>query len=210
MSNQEQTQAQVHSDVLEATYNFRKNKETGHKRATVEVKIPAPTANEIIAILEDDSDANKKTRALVLEQIYQPIIAAVRSRVDANEDFDQAFFDTLPKSDFSLHTLANLPRSERSTTTKEELEAFADSYVAVMVEAGKISAKAGDQAKVLIVGRFKQVAGDTAVLSKMQTRLNEYMELVDDATAMEHEKAVTTLITKLDDALSADFNADAL
>lgn len=195
---------------LEVTYNFRTNKETNIKRKSVELKVSVPSAEEIAELLLSTEKTDEKTKNLILDQVYAPIISAIRARVDANEDFNQEAYDAIPADQFYLSTIANLPRSERSTTTKEELEAFADSYVSVMVEAGKISAKGGEQAKALIVGRFKQVAGDMEVLKKMSTRIDEYAELAEAEVFAEHEKAITTLVTKLNEALSVDFSAEIL
>lgn len=192
---------------IESDFSYRKNKDD-YKRPTVTVSYDAPNAGEIATLLQENADV--KVTNLITDAVQGLLTSYVRTFVDADTEFDQAKLDALiAEGKISLSAIANLPASERNTTSKDDLEAFSKSYIEVMhahtdKDLKKIQAAAG-----LFVERFRRVAGDNEILAILQGQLEQYVEFAGDALA-EHEKAVTYLSTKLAELLSIKVTAAEL
>lgn len=197
------------SALLKNEFTFRANRETGYKRPSVEVEFSVPTAEGLIEVLKNEEDP---AHELVLSTVHGLITSYIRSAyIDSNEDFDQETCAALDaEGKFSLQTIATLPRSERNTLTKDDLEAFAKTYVQFMPEITGKDPKKIQAAAGLFVERFKRCAGDRDVLTILQNQLAQFVESVDAAHVEQHEKAITYFTNKLTELLDLKVTADSL
>lgn len=187
-------------------FNFRTK--DGYKRPTVTVEHDVPNADGIMEAL---SSGDEKVVGLITSTVQGVIISHLRGYVDSDADFDQAKCDALySEGKISLEAIANLPKSERSMLTKEDLEAFAKDYMEIMPEVtGKAKEKVAAAAG-LFIERYKRVAGDNAVLAVLQEQLTTFIENAGDEVVGRHEKALTYLVAKVEELLSIKVTADAL
>lgn len=201
--------SQQDTQVAEVDYSFRKNKESGLKRETVSLQIPVPTASAVVAILEDQSDEGKKTRTVIMDAVQAIVTTYVRSKVDQDDSFTQDTLNGMAE-DITLHKIANLPRSERSTVSKEELEQFAATYVTLMPELSGITKQGAETAGNIFIARIRTATGNDAVLTKLQERLQEFVEKAPEDVIGEHTNAITYLLGRLEEALGINYDANAL
>lgn len=187
-------------------YNFRTK--DGYKRPTVSVELDVPNAEGIVALLHS---GDEKVVGLICDSVQSVLTAHVRSYVDGDTDFDQSKLDALvAEGKISIEAIANLPKSERSMLTKEDLEAFAKDYIAIMPDATGKTAEQVAKAASLFVERYKRVAGDNAVLSILQQQLGVFMEAASADVLERHERSLTYLATKVEELLSVKITADVL
>ena len=187
-------------------FNFRTK--NGLKRPTVTVEYDAPSAEGVMELLGSD---DPKVVSLVTETIQGLLTGYVRGFVDNDADFDQAKLDQLvAEGKISIEAIANLPKSERSMLTKEDLEAFATDYLAIMPEVTGKSAERVAAAAGLFIERFKRCAGDNDVLSVLQDQLAVFVEAASPEVCEKHDRAINFLATKVAELLSVKVTADAL
>jgi hypothetical protein len=159
-------------DFKEVKFNFRtmKDEATGleTKRATIETKIPVPSVEGIIAILEAGGKSLELLQEAVADVIYQ------RARELLAEDEKATDVDV---SKLSWEVIANLPKAERKGRgiPKELWEEFAKDYVAVMPSVtGKTAEQVGNAAKILL-NKFSAVKTNKPVLSLLKGQLALYL-----------------------------------
>jgi hypothetical protein len=195
------TQTKVATD-----FNFRTKK--GYKRPTVSVEYTAPTADGIVELLQSDDD---KVRNMIVDNVQSIIKDHIRSYVDEDLDFDQEKLDAIAEQGkVTLEHIAHIPKADRNTLTKDDLEQFAQDYISVMPE---ITGK--DQARVqaaanLFVERFKRAAGDNQVLEVLKSQLETFVDNAPDEMVENNERVITWASNKLDELLSIKVTADAL
>lgn len=191
---------------LESSFSFRTK--DGVKRPTVVVEYDVPSAAGIIEYLQGQDE---KVIALITDTVQGVITTYVRSFVDADAEFDQAKLNELvTEGKINLETIANLPKSERNTTSKEDLEEFAKDYIAIMPEATGKSKEKVATAAGLFVQRYKTVAGKKDVLNVLQEQLGVFVEKAPQDVVEKHSKAISYLADKVGELLSIDVTADAL
>lgn len=187
-------------------FNFRTK--DGYKRPTVSVELDLPTAEGVATLLASE---DAKVVSLVTDTVAALLTSYVRGFVDADVDFDQAKLDALvAEGKISIEAIANLPKSERSMLTKEDLEAFAKDYMEVMPAATGKSPEKVAAAAGLFIERYKRVAGDNAVLAVLQEQLGVFMEAATPDMIQTHERVLTYLASKVEELLSVKVTADAL
>lgn len=192
--------------LAELTFNFRTK--DGIKRPTVTVEGVLPTTEGLIQILQGDDEKQKE---LLHYLVGSAIQGHVRSFVEADEDFGQDAYNALlegGKVDFAA--LANLPKSERNTLSKEQLEEFAKDYIQYMPEITGKEVKKVQAAAGLFVERYKRVAGDNAVLAVLQEQLGVFVENAPEEVTSKHDRAIGYLAEKVEELLSVKITADAL
>lgn len=193
--------------LIEKDFSFRQNKE-GYKRPTVTLAIGVPSLDGVATLL---SSEDQKVQALIVSLVQDTLTGYVRKFVEEDQDFDQAKFDALvAEGKISIEAIANLPRSERNTIGKEDLEEFAKDYVAYMPAITGKDVKKVQMAAGLFIERFKRVAGDNAILTVLQTQLGQFVEGVSEEVLAKNERVVTYLSSKLEELLSLEVTADAL
>lgn len=191
---------------LEASYSFRTK--DGVKRPTVNVEMDVPNAAGIVEFLQGD---DQKVVALIVDNIQGVISSYVRKFVDEDQEFDQAKLDALvAEGKISLEAIANLPKSERNTLSKEDLEEFAKDYIAIMPGITGKDVKKVTTAAQMFVQRYKPVAGKQDVLEVLAEQLGVFAEKAGDEMLEKHVRVVNYLADKVQELLSIDITAEAL
>lgn len=187
-------------------FNFRTK--DGVKRPTLTLEYDVPTAEGVAELLVSE---DAKVVTLITEVVGALLTGHIRGYVDADLEFDQAKLDALvAEGKISIAAIANLPKSERSMLTKEDLEAFAKDYVAIMPEVTGKSAEKVAAAAGLFIERYKRVAGDNAVLSVLRDQLSVFVDAAGADVLEKHERAISFLANKVEELLSVKVTADAL
>lgn len=181
-------------DVKDFKFNFRKD-ELGNKRAPVELRLPTPSVEGIVAILE----AGGKELELLLDTCADVIAAQARSIVDAREDISQ---DNFPMDQVLWTTIANLPKAERrgGGISKELWEAFAKDYVEVMPSVTGKSIEAVTNASKILLNKFSAVKTNKPVLSLLKGQLALYVTASQNAE--QFTDCVEFLVNKADALLN--------
>lgn len=201
MSDNQITQAQK--------VEFRFRERDGYKRPTLELNIPLLTLQGVATGIATDQDGNPvdpKVATLVVDTVNGPLIAYVRSAINADENFSQDTLDEMvAKGEVSLTHLANLPRSERNVTTNADLAAFAKAFVEVAAEVEqteqRIASVNGAQvAAQAFVDRIKAAAGKNEILDKLTEMLEKFAEAASEELIAEHAATIEWLFTKLSEA----------
>lgn len=193
--------------LAQQDFGFRKNKE-GYKRPTVSLEIPVLTVEGIAELLTSE---DSKVTDLVVDLVNAQVISHIRTFVEADENFNQESLNALlAEGKISIEAIANLPRSERNTIGKEQLEEFAKDYVAIMPEATGKDVKKVQMAAGLFIERFKRVAGDNKILAVLQEQLGVFMEAASPEVLERNERTLSYLANKLEELLALEVSADAL
>src|ERR1700748_615409 len=125
--------AQTAGMTFPQDYKFRFNKdELGNQRPAVEVKIPVPSYNGLVSIINNaETPDGKKAFDLLQQAAARVIIDEVRSFVAENANASQ---DTIPWTKFTFEEIAKIPQGIRGVSAigKELWDKFANAYVAVM------------------------------------------------------------------------------
>ena len=188
---------------------FRFRERDGYKRPTLELTVPLLTLQGVAAGIATDQDGNPvdpKVATLVVDTVNGPLIAYIRSAINADENFSQETLDEMvAKGEISLTHLANLPRSERNVTTNADLAAFAKAFVEVAAEVEhteqRIASVNGAQvAAQAFVDRIKAAAGKNEILDKLTEMLEKFAEAASEELIAEHAATIEWLFTKLSEA----------
>lgn len=193
-------------DVKEVKFHFKKQKDeaTGleSKRPTVELSLPVPSVEGIIAILE----AGGKQLELLQEAVADVIFSRARELVNEKEDITQ---DNFPMAEMSWEKIANLPKAERrgGGIAKELWEEFAKDYIAVMPGVtGKTADQVGNAAKIFL-NKFAAVKTNKPVLKLLKDQLGLY--ITNSPNAEQYTECVEFLTNKADALLNMS-DADLL
>ena len=191
---------------IEQSFAFRTK--DGIKRPTVSVEFDSPNAAGLIQLLQSE---DPKVVSYLEDMTSSALAAHIRTYVDSDENFNQETLDAMvAEGKISIEALANLPKSERNTLTKEQLEDFARDYIAIMPEVTGKDVKRIQMAAGLFAERFKRCAGDNTVLAVLQEQLGVFIEAADSEVLSKHERALEYLAAKLEELLSIKVTADAL
>ena len=160
-------------DAKEFKFNFKKvrDENTGleTKRPSVELTLPVPSVEGIIAILETGG----KSLELLLESVTDVIASRAREIVNEKEDINQANF---PFGQLAWEVIANLPKAERrgGGISKDTWEDFSKDYISVMPSVtGKTAEQVGNAAKILL-NKFNAVKTNKPVLKMLKAQLGLY------------------------------------
>ena len=160
-------------DAKEFKFNFKKvrDENTGleTKRPSVELTLPVPSVEGIIAILETGG----KSLELLLESVTDVIASRAREIVNEKEDINQANF---PFDQLAWEVIANLPKAERrgGGISKDTWEDFSKDYISVMPSVtGKTAEQVGNAAKILL-NKFNAVKTNKPVLKMLKAQLGLY------------------------------------
>ena len=196
------TQTQVHANydnTVEAkdfSFHFKKDK-LGNKRPSVELKLPVPSVQGIITILEKGG----KGLELLQEAVSDVIRSQAASIVSDNETISQA---TFPVDQISWDFIANMPKADRrqSSIASEVWEAFAKDYIEVMQSVTGKSVDAVTNATIVFLKKFSIVKTNKDVLKKLKEQLGLYME--NSRNAEQFTEILELLISKADAYLTAN------
>lgn len=186
-------------DEKEVKFSFRtvKDEATGleSKRPTIEQKIPVPSVEGIIAILE----AGGKQLELLMESVSDVIIARAKEILADDEKLTEVPLDLL-----SWEVIANLPKAERKGRgiPKEIWEEFSKDYIAVMPSVtGKTAEQVGNAAKIFL-NKFQQVKSNKPVINLLKGQLAMYIN--SSPNAEQFSECVEFLVNKAETLLAAD------
>lgn len=196
------------SNTKRISQDFAFRTKDGIKRPTVTVEFDVPTVEGVQALLVSE---DPKVVELVTGLVGDLLTGYIRTFVDADDQFDQSKLEELVAAGkVSIEAIANLPKSERNTITKEHLEEFAKDYIEAMVVITGKDIKKVQTAASLFMERFKRVAGENSVLAVLQEQLGVFIEGAGDEVVAKHEKVLSYLASKLEELLSVKVTADAL
>ena len=191
-------------DVKEYKFHFKtvKDKESGieTKRPTIEIKLPVPSVEGIIAILE----AGGKQLELLQSAVSDIVVAQARSLLSDNENMTA---DNFPYAQCTWEFIANMPEAEKRGRgiPKEVWEEFAADYIEVMPSiTGKTSEQVALAAK-LFLNRFQQVKTNKPVIGKLREQLAIYAN--NSKQAENFADCIKFLDDKANDLLEADETA---
>lgn len=217
-----QTETAVANDASAATsltypraQRFRFNKDdTGFQRPAVEVQIPVPSFNGLVAILQNAQTAEgKKAYDLLLDAAASVVIGEVRGYVADNTNASQ---DTIPWDKFTFQAIANMPAGVRgaSSIPKELWEKFAKSYVAIMPTKSSATPEQAAARVGILVQKFRPLTGNpdrSKIIENLMATLAVYVEAV--GSEGEEFSPILEFLSKKADELKAEntvVTADAL
>jgi hypothetical protein len=183
-------------DVKDFSFHFKKDK-LGNKRPSVELKLPVPSVEGIVAILEKGG----KELELLQDAIYDVIRSQAAAIVSDDEKASQATFDI---SKILWTTIANMPKADRRSSAIDAAvwEAFAKDYIEVMPGVTGKSAEAVTNATVVYLKKFSIVKTNKDVIGKLKDQLGLYLE--HSKNADQFAEILDLLVSKADSYLSAN------
>lgn len=155
-------------DLKEFKFHYKKD-ELGNKRETTELKLPVPSVEGIVAILE----AGGKGLELLLNVVGDATAAQARAILNENASMTTAQF---PTEQCTWDFIANMPEAEKRGRgiAKEVWEDFAADYLAIMPGlTGKTEEQVSLAAK-LFLNKFQSVKSNKPVLKKLKEQLAVY------------------------------------
>lgn len=183
-------------DSKDFTFHFKKDK-LGNKRPSVELKLPVPSVEGIVAILEKGG----KELELLLDSVYDVIRSQAATIVSDDEKISQA---TFPTAQVLWSAIANMPKADRrsSAIATEVWEAFAKDYIEIMPAVTGKSTEAVTNATVVYLKKFVIVKTNKDVISKLKEQLALYME--HSKNLEQFTDILELLISKADSYLNAN------
>jgi len=183
-------------DVKEFKFRFRKD-ELGNTRPAVELKLPVPSVEGLVAILE----AGGKPLDLLLAAAEDVITSQARSLLNDNESMTVANF---PTEQCLWNYIANMPEAEKKGRgiAKEIWEAFGKDYVEIMPAATGKTLEAVTLASKLLCGKYQQVKSNKPVITKLKEQLAIYSNTSPNAESF--YDCIKFLDEKADELLADD------
>jgi hypothetical protein len=181
-------------DLKEFKFRFKKDK-LGNQRPSIELKVPVPSVEGIVAILEKGG----KGLELLQEVVADTVRSALVGFVADDEKISQ---ETVPLDKLTWDAIATAPRAERKTIADEVWEAFAKDYIDVMPGVTGKSVEAVTNATVVFLKKFTIVKTNKEVLAKLKEQLGLYME--HSKKAEEFAEVLELLTSKVDTYLKAN------
>jgi hypothetical protein len=182
-------------DLKDFKFRFKKDK-MGNQRKTVELKLPVPSLEGIVSILESGSQAAQQ---LLLDVVYDCVRDVAGTIVGDSESITQENF---PLDKITWEAIATQPRAERTKIAQEVWDAFAADYLDVMPA---VTGKNNEQLSAAVsvyVKKFTLVKTNKEVLSMLKTQLGLYME--HSKKAEEFTEILDLLLGKVDTYLKSD------
>lgn len=183
-------------DIKDFSFRFKKDK-MGNQRSKVELKLPVPSYEGVIQILQ----AGGKQLDLLMDAMYDVVRSVAADVVAENEKISQENF---PVDKITWKAIAEMPKEDRrsSTIAKEVWEAFAADYLEVMPGVTNKSAEAIGNAVEVYLKKFTIVKGRKDVLGKLKDQLGLYME--HSKKAEEFQEILDLLFKRIETYLAAD------
>jgi hypothetical protein len=183
-------------DSKDFTFHFKKDK-LGNKRPSVELKLPVPSVEGIVAILEKGG----KELELLQDAIYDVIRSQAAAIVSDDEKVTQT---TFPSANVLWSFIANMPKADRRSSSIDPAvwEAFAKDYIEVMPAITNKSVEAVTNATVVYLKKFAIVKTNKDVLAKLKDQLSLYLE--HSKNAEQFAEILDLLTSKADAYLGAN------
>ena len=197
-------------------YHFKKD-ELGEKRPTVELLIPVPTMEGIIARMQDETRTKndkgeedkltngEKVQNLILELLADLTANHGRLQV-ADEKNPVNKQEELDLSKLDLTYIANIPPAERrgGGISKETWEAFFKDYTTVMQEVTGKKKEQVENAAKLLVARLQPVKTQKKILAFLKDQLNLWFTSTSDEAREELGEVQEFLTNKIDEFSKRD------
>jgi hypothetical protein len=183
-------------DLKEFKFHYKKD-ELGNKRETTELRLPVPSVEGVVAILETGG----KGLELLLNVIADAVAAQARAILNENVSMGAAQF---PTEQCLWQFIATMPEAEKRGRgiAKEVWEDFAADYLAIMPGlTGKTEEQVSLAAK-LFLNKFQSVKSNKPVLKKLKEQLAVYTN--GSPNAENFVDCVKFLDEKADSLLVAD------
>lgn len=193
-------------DIIATKFHFKKakvvdseGKETGIevKRPSLEIPIPRPSVEGIVAIIE----AGGKQLDLLMEAVFEIPVSRARELINSDENITA---DNFPYNQLAWEAISNLPKAERrgGGISKESWEEFAKDYIAVMpAVTGKTAEQVGNASKIF-VNRFNSVKFQKQILKLLKAQLAIYAD--NSPNAEQFVEVIEFLSNKADSLLNMD------
>jgi hypothetical protein len=183
-------------DTKDFAFHFKKDK-LGNKRPSVELKLPVPSIEGIVAILEKGG----KELELLQDAIYDVIRTQAAGIVSEDEKSSQT---TFPMDKVFWSFIANIPAKDRRSSSIDATvwEAFAKDYIETMPGVTGKSAEAVTNATVVYLKKFSIVKTNKDVIGKLKDQLALYLE--HSKNADQFSEILDLLISKADSYLNAN------
>lgn len=146
------------------------------ERDNFEVQLPFLTDEGLAAILMGDDVKQKDA----IRNAANSLIAQVARKQVAEGAKNQADLDMAALSWASIANMSASDLNETSAPTKEELDALADDYTAIMPAAVGISVEAAKLASSHFRNKFRTVKLRDDLITKLLARLGEWFEKTAD------------------------------
>ena len=158
-----------HYVLVPQKFSFKKD-ELGNKRDTVELQLPKPTFDGILAALEVEKQAQYVIDCVFADQVFQAKLQVGHETSPVNKQED------LDISKLTIDAIANLPPSERKGAgiAKEVWKQFAEDYIAIMPSLQGKSVENVTNAAKIFVARMQPCKTNKPVLSRLKDYLNLY------------------------------------
>lgn len=195
---------QANYAVNEVTYSFRQK--DGVKRPSLTLNVVQLTALGVIAALQS---GDEKTVEYITDLVNGAQTSYLKSFVDSDIEFNQEAYEKIADQ-LTLEVIANLPRAERNVVGKDDLQAFAKDYIAIMPEiTGKEKVRI-ETAASLFVEKFKRVAGKKDALAVLKEGLETFAEKAPEQMQEDHARTLMYLLGKVEELMGVDIDAGAL
>ena len=183
-------------DQKDFSFFFKKDK-LGNKRPSIEIKLPVPSVEGIVAILEKGG----KELELLQDAIYDVIRGQAASIIGDDEKLTAA---TFPTAQVLWSAIANMPKADRRSSAIDQAvwEAFAKDYIEVMPSVTGKSVEAVTNATIVYLKKFSIVKTNKAVLAQLKDQLALYLE--HSKNAEQYVEILELLNAKADSFLSAN------
>lgn len=183
-------------DMMDASFRFKKDK-MGNQRQKVEGKIPVPSVEGLIAIIE----AGGKQLELLRDCTYDLVRGVVGEAVGSDENIKS--LEQMDMAKFSWEAIANMPKEDRrsSTIPEEVWKAFAEDYINVMPGVTGKSKEAVTNATQVYLRKFQPWKSDKKLLGLLKQQLSIYME---QPSAEQFVEILDVLVRRVDTYLAAD------
>ena len=184
-------------DVKPTLFRFKTSKDANGveiKRDALELPIPYPTVQGVVAILEEGG----KELELLMDAIETVITTQARSIISDDWEINAT---NLPVDKLSWKHIANMPKPERmgGGIAKEVWDDFAKDYIKVMPEITGKTVDQVTQAAKLLVNKLSAVKTNVPVLELLVNQLTVYVG--NTARADEFASCVEFLVDKADKLL---------
>lgn len=184
-------------DPKDFKFHFKKDKELGNKRESIELKLPTPSVEGIIAIIEKGG----KGLDLLLGAAADVIVSQARNILNDNEEMKA---DSFPFEQCTWEFIANLPDAEKRGRgiPKETWEEFAADYTAVMPGLTNKKVEQVALAAKLLVTKYNNVKTNKPVIKLLMEQLALYS--TGSPNAEQYQDCIKFLQEKGEALLKAD------
>ena len=183
-------------DLKDFKFHFKKD-DLGNKRPTVELKLPCPSVEGVVNIVETGG----KGLELLLSAAAEIIASQARSLLNDTESMNEASF---PIDQCTWEAISLMPESEKRGRgiAKEIWEEFGKDYITAMPGLTGKTVEQVTLASKLFLNKYQQVKSTKKVIQMLRDQLAIYTNGAPNAET--YQECVKFLDEKADSLLKAD------